>query len=239
MSKPTRTSIFAEAERRASDDRDPDTVACGPGTGHESLGRDVLSFLDAYKAHRDLDSKLESLRKPLLTHFEAQWFERQLQGSPPTPLRLRHTSGDEVVYVTQDRTASRPLSDDQVDAITAVLGDDAAAESIEYTVAYGFDPDVMAKTVLVDDGGRKRRKRRVEDLVGEALDHIRHVLVANGSLTAEEASRLVRADRRHTLRRGFLSDLPSLCKCEASRMSQALKAVGSSIVRFIRVGIDK
>jgi hypothetical protein len=127
------------------------------------------------------------------------------------------SGGNTVTFVVQDRGELYKASPEQVETLTALLGEDKTAEIITEVTTFAFDPDILEKPGVMDK-----------------LGHAISELVTSGTISEADGGNLLVANSRTSVRKGVVEDLAQLCDKDADLMGQVLAALGSHSTQFIK-----
>ena len=139
---------------------------------------------------------------------------------PETPMTLSNSEGESVTYVVQDRSTNTAVSDEQAEQLKELLGEDAAAEVIIEKQVFSFDPNVLTPELLGPVGAA----------LGEAITK----LVSDGTLTAEQAGKLLKCEPERRFSPGIVDRLAIHAGRDRNRIQAMLHIMGASCTRYIK-----
>lgn len=141
--------------------------------------------------------------------------------SPDTPMQIMTEDGEKVTFVVQDRGGQYNVKEDQVDALTQLLGEDATTNLLYTETTLGFDRLILAK-------------EGVSEAIEKSLMRCIEGLVEGGKLSEEQASELVTAKQKTSFKPGTLGQAAAIVGRDVTRLAQFLDAMGSSCCRYVK-----
>lgn len=230
-------NAFAVACEQAKIDAENDLLMgsylCGPGTDHVQLGKLVTSYCRSKREAKAFLDRAAIDEAEIKSHCDSVWADRLSRGIRSAPVKLVNLADKEALtYVVQDRTESSPLKPEQIEKLEAIVGEQELAGNLVERYVYSFDPEILALKVRRNPS--VRRVVSVESLISEAIAGVVSELLEAGSITTDQATRLVRVETRVTLAPGFIARLPGYCDRSAEVIRNAVHAAGSAIVRFLK-----
>jgi len=191
----------------------------GDPTGDE-VGKAVHELI-LIKAQKKALEGREGIQKTVVANFAKRRFISEIAANgvlPETPMKVQNADGEQVTYVSQDRSGLYGVKPEQKQMLGELLGEDVAENLLYTEVSFKFNRDVMAKPG-----------------VSEALDKILQAaiakLVKSGVLAEEDE--LVQADVKESFKPGTLSRIGQLCGSDTEKIGSFLEIGGSSFTRFI------
>jgi hypothetical protein len=138
---------------------------------------------------------------------------RQPESSP----KFRTPAGNTVTFVVQDRGERYEVSEEQLQTLSTLLGEEKTEQVLLRGTTFSFNNDILNKPGVMEALGAK---------IGS--------LVSEGVLTEHEATALLEAKPRTTIRKGTLADLAKLCGNNPDQMEAVLSALGSHCSSYIK-----
>jgi len=172
---------------------------------------------------KTVEAKMKVHKAVVFEYANDMFFYSYADGEcfPETPMQVQNSDGEKVTFVVQDRAGQYTVKDEQVEQLIAILGEDATRALIFEETKIGFNRDILALP-------------GVTEAVEKALERTISKLVADETLTAEQAEALISAD----MRRSFKSDIPQrlvqICGTDTTKMAAVVDALGSTCVRYIK-----
>ena len=172
---------------------------------------------------KTIEAKMKVHKSTVFEYANDRFFQTYAAGEcfPETPMQVQNGDGEKVTFVVQDRAGQYAVKDEQIEQLIAILGEDAAKALVFEETKIGFNRDVLALP-------------GVTEAVEKALERAISKLVAEETITAEQAEALIQAD----LKRSFRGDIPQrlvqICGTDTTKMAAVVDALGSSCVRYIK-----
>lgn len=229
VSKPNLFAKAASAQKPAAKKKDKGTVL--------ELPIEVSTNpLDA-ENHRKMTPACARLHDAITTMFEQDLIKKTAEGKlntakgtvmpvaidllveewakggvlPGTPIKIQNDKGEAVTFVLQDKSKQYSLSDEQIEQLEEILGEDAAQLVVEKT-EYTLDEGVLA-----------------EEGVGEKLS-----AAIQDALDEDQAERLLKANTVKRLHPTAVARLAEISRKDPVRMKMLLEAFGSSAVKYLK-----
>lgn len=161
----------------------------------------------------------QEVAKGVVTPFCREEFLRRFasDGRIPETLKFRTKDGNQVTFVVQDRGELYGASDEQVQLLTGLLGEERAEKVILRDMTFEFNNEILNKPGVM-----------------EALGAAISAMAESGTITQTEAGNLLVAKSRTTVRKGTLEDLARLCNSDPDVMAQLMEGLGSHTVAYIK-----
>lgn len=181
----------------------------------------ITEFIANKRAESEAKTQKKRQADQLAAYSEGQFVaEFAAKGvSPETPMKLTNSKGESVTYVVQDKTATANITEEQVQAVEAILGEDGASKVILRQNVFSLNPEVLTPEKL--------------EPVGAAISEALGKLVEKGVLKAEELGELIKHDARIRFIPGLVAQLGTVCGKDASRIEGMLEAMGSACPRYM------
>ena len=189
----------------------------------EKLGNAVHQLVVLSGEAKTIEAKMKVHKALLYEHGNDMFFATYAAGEcfPETPMNIQNADGEKVTFVVQDRAGQYAVKDEQIDQLCAILGEDGAKALVFEETKIGFNRDVLGLP-------------GVTEAVEKALEKAIGKLVADETITEEQAEALIQAD----VKRSFRSDIPQrlvqICGTDTTKMAAVVDALGSSCVRYIK-----
>jgi hypothetical protein len=214
--------VFATAAANAGTGSKPKTKIDGNVvTPEDPEVRDAIDdFVEAKREESEAKSRKEAAKGVVTIFSKDVYFTRFAEGGSKPEKSLTFKGNKESVkLVVQDKGEDERyfISDEQLDILRMLLGDETLEEVLMEYTKYSFDPNVLAK-----------------DEVMPRLGTCIQGMVADGVLTAEEAGTLLSAKRVRTVKKGTIAKLSKACDGDPEKMGQVFSALGSTASAYIR-----
>lgn len=141
---------------------------------------------------------------------------------PETPMYVQNGDGQKVTFVLQDRSSQYKVKEEQQEALSAMIGPDAAADLLYTEVTYSFNREVLAVP-------------GVQEAIGKAVSAAVSKLLDKGVLTEEQAGSVFAADEKTAFKPGTLDRVAMIVGRDSTRIKQFLEIMGSSATNYVRV----
>ena len=141
---------------------------------------------------------------------------------PDTPMKVANSEGSSVSYVVQDRGGQYNLKDDQIEALSEILGPDAAQDLLYTETTIQFSRHIMAIPGVADE-------------VERALESAVKRLMKAEVLTGDAADELIEVNQKTAFKPGTLDRAATLVGQNKTRLKQFIKAMGSSCCRYVKI----
>ena len=129
--------------------------------------------------------------------------------------------------MVQDRGHLHKVTDEQVTALTELLGEDAAGELVYEGGDFKFDTSIMSQTAGKTGG-------TVQDVVAEALTETLTALVTSKKLSQEQADGLIAFTAERRFKPQILSRAVSVCGRSKGKLASFLDILGSAVTRYVK-----
>jgi len=166
----------------------------------------------------------------------------------------------QVTLVVQDRGEQYVVSDEQMQTLTALVGEETTAEIVKHDMTFSFNNDILNEDGVMPALGAKIQSLVTGDLAAKALKDLLEACTALPAaqkltmsaalkqanevmstepatepvLTAEKAAALLIATPRTTVRKGVPADLARLCNNDPELMRNLIEALGSHSTQYIK-----
>lgn len=136
-------------------------------------------------------------------------------------MKVVSDDGDSVTYVVQDRSGQYALSEEQLDDLNDILGQDAV-ESITFEeTKISFDRVVLSKPEVAS---------RVE----AALENVITSLLEEEVISGEEADALIRAESKTSLVPGTVERAAMITGNDQRKLGDFLDVLGSCVCDYVK-----
>lgn len=191
----------------------------------DAVAKSVKELVRLSAEQKALDAKMD-LHKTVVKKYAHESFIQDFTSTgvlPETPMCVQTSDGEKVTYVVQDRSSQYKVSDDQLDALKQLVGDDAADELLYEEVKFSFSRDIMSLP-------------GVTEAIDEALTAVVEKLTKGKKpvLNEEQADRLIEVDKRKTFLPGTLDRVPQLVGRDTQRVRQFVEIMGSCCTRYVK-----
>jgi hypothetical protein len=203
---------------------------------YQPLHEAITAVIDQTKTKKAAESLVGAAKGTLNSFVESAFAQlyASLGASPETPIKVTNYLGDSLTYIVQDKTAQNPLSPEQVEMITTLVGPEYAKEMIVDVVEFMFNTDTMREPAGFVATGLSAEETaalpKVQDIVGEIVSK---AISEDARLTDEQKSTLLSAKHKTLLRRSTLSRLAEITGGSAARIEELYEAFGSAVVRYL------
>lgn len=143
---------------------------------------------------------------------------------PPTPINIVNHNGESVTYVMSDKSQQYPISDEQIDLLNDILGEDAASNIVDTRTIYSFDPETMDQKAANCD-------QTVFEIVCEVISN---ALATDPRLSDDQKSAIIKSSEKTYLRAHTIDRMSELCGADVERIGRFMDAVGSACVRYVK-----
>ena len=223
----TMAGLFAKAATKAQDsvkETKRKGVAWKVGDrDSETIGKAIheLTILEAQA--KAISAKQDVIKSAVKRYCDDMFIrDYTARGSmPDTPMTLQNTDGEKLTYVCQDRGGQYGIKNDQKEALTDLLGEDAVTDLLFDETTFGFKREVLMIPGVLG---------AIEKALEEALTG----LIESDVLDGDQAASLLDVKTKTAFRPGTLDRLTSICGRDVSRVRQFLDIAGSSFTRYIK-----
>lgn len=179
----------------------------------------IDEFVEANSRKKQAEADQEVAKSVAVPYCRSEFLKQFAEQGrkPDNSPKFRTPEGNTVTFVTQDRGERYNVSDEQMETLQALLGEEKIEQIIIRDMTFKFNNDILNKDGVMDALGAK---------IGE--------LVADGVITENEAGALLQADPRTTVRKGALDDLARLCDNDPDQMESVMAALGSHVSNYIK-----
>lgn len=199
-------------------------------TGEQGkLAKAIQDFHQFEREAKEAKLKADLAKSHLLSYCEHRWLEEVASTGDglPTPIKLCNAAGQSVTFVIADKTGSTSLDNSQYGALVGVIGKNCARAGTRERKRIYFDGNTLDQSTL--DG------RVVYDAVEEFLSLMVDDMVIAHVLTAEQSKSLYAVKKTRTFTSDFMAYLPGFCNLDVDKLRVAIAAIGSALVRYIKV----
>ena len=170
----------------------------------------------------------------------------------------------QVTLVIQDRGEQYVVSDEQMETLIALVGEETTDKIVKHDMTFKFNNEILNKDGIMLALGAKIQSLVTGDLAAQALKELlaacktlpaalktemsaalkkaNEFMAAakeaeqsfESLLTAEESAALLIATPRTTVRKGVVADLARLCKNDPELMWNLLEAMGSHSTQYVK-----
>lgn len=224
--------LFAKAasKKAASPAKKKDATMWRMGQ-NQKIASAIHEFVQLEAKKKAIDAQM-GIFKTILKNAGEENYLRDFStlGVPPeTPMKLVNEEGESVTYVVTDRCASTKVSDEQVEEIVAMFGEDGAKEIVFEQSTFKFDPVLMAIPGVQDV---------IEAALGEAVARLTSPREVDGKelpplLTEQMAENLIECDQIRAFKPQTIKRMAEICGRSVTRMKDLLSAMGSACVRYV------
>jgi len=191
----------------------------------EVVGQAIHDLVLLEADAKAIEAKM-GVKKTIVKNYAESRFLTQYAGAgvfPETPMVLQNDAGEKVTYVVQDRSAQYQVKEDQQEALSDLLGEDAARDLLFEETSFSFKRDVLALP-------------GVQKVVEAALEAAVKKLTSGNEpvLTNEQAGELLSVNIKTAFKPGTMDRLSLICGRDTMRMKQFLEIAGSSCTRYIK-----
>jgi hypothetical protein len=199
----------------------------------EQLDKSVSEMHRLHAERKRLETE-EGIHKSSLKGFAEERYVAHLANTgaePESPLKIINSRNETVTFVVQDRGHLSKVSDEQVGALSELLGQDAVTELVFEAGEFKFDPLTMS---LLAPNGTEGEPRTVQDVVAEALSEAISGLVTAGKLSQEQADGLLSFTSERRFKPQILSRAVSVCGRNNAKLASFLDILGSALTRYVK-----
>ena len=189
---------------------------------HEQLNKALDQLVELNNQKKALEAKMDIPKRLLSQYAQQKYIDAYADtGVPPeTPMQIVNENGAKATYVVQDRSSNYKVKEEQIDALTQMLGEDGAADMICTKTTYAFTEEAMTNPEVMQII-EKHLGAAVEELVGKGL--------------ANDVLDVLDPQTRTTFKPGVLGRLGLISGRNTTKLGQVLKALGGAAVRYIKV----
>jgi len=170
---------------------------------------------------KQIEGQIEECKAALLVYGDQELVAACVaEGDlPPAPIKIQSVNGQGVSFVVQDRCAQASVSDDQVEELRKLLGEEKAESLLLEDTSFALNQQVLALP-MVSTIVESHLERAVEELRG---------------LIGEQADTLIVAKSRRGFVPGTLGRIGEICGRSKSRTASFLRIMASAATRFIKI----
>lgn len=199
-------------------------------TGEQGkLSRAIQEVHQLEREAKEANLKADLAKSQLLSYCERRWTAELASTGDclPTPIKLVNASGQSVTFVVADKTGSASLSESAYSSLSGVIGKSYAKSGTREQKRIRFDGKTLDQSTL--DG------RKVHDAVEEYLELMAGDMVIAKVISPEQAKSLYAVEKSRAFTSDFMSYLPAFCDFDVTKLRDALAAIGSAVVRYLKV----
>lgn len=220
-------SVFAKAASKTSNKPKAKkskgttwSVGSDEATGPVAKAIGQIAVLNAEK--KKTETKLTAHKAVVLRHAKTQFCQTYAANSvfPDTPMKVVNPDGASATLVVQERN-QYGVSDDSVEALTQILGEDGVDDMVYEETVFGFDRGILAR-----DG--------VMDILGKHIEAAMAEMVETETLDGEAVEDLLTAKEKRSYRPGVMQRLAAICGNDTTKMAQVCEAMGSGCVQYVK-----
>ena len=178
---------------------------------HEAIA-DLIKYTKIEKDAKGRQNTAKGLlQPPVIEELCKIWAKLGCQ--PDTPVSVRNISGEEVTLVMQNRAGQYAFTDDQLEALKGLVGEQVAMSLVKDEDEFSLDAATLA-----------------EEGVAEKLSDA----IANAGLTEEQAGRLLKCDTVRKLKPTVMPNLFQYANGDPGKIEQLLDVLGSTAVTYFK-----
>jgi len=185
---------------------------------HPDVITAIDEFIEADGREKQAKSDKEVSKGVAVPHCLQTFLEQYAaKGKQPPTTKFRTPGGNQVTFVIQDRGEIYAAKPEQVETITAIVGEAKAATIILTDTKFSFNNAILNKPGVMDK-----------------LGHAIAELVTSGTITEADGDNILVAEARTTVRKGVVEELATICENDQGMMEQLLAALGSHSTQYIK-----
>lgn len=199
--------------------------------GESKLLNEAVTIAITAKAEVDAaKGRLGAAMGALSDHTEEAWCAVYAEGSvqPDTPVVIQNHKGESLTFVVQDKSGQNAVDHHQVELLEVLLGKEVATGLIETRETYGFNPATMKQLA----NGVKAKGGTVQDVIFEIVSN---AVTRSNQLSDEQKAEIFTHSAKTYVKGNTLPRLAELCGSNVGKIKGFLEAVGSAIVRYLKV----
>lgn len=190
----------------------------------DKVGKAVHELVRLSGEEKALKAKMKIHKQIVEKHAEGSFVGDFSQDGvmPETPMKVVNAEGESVTYVVQDRSSQYALKEEQIDALTELLGEDSVNDIVYTEHSIGFNREVMAIP-------------GVAEVVEKSLESAIRKLVKDEVIDGDTADELVEVKEKTALKPGTLSRAADLVGRDQTRLQRFINTVGSCVTKYVKV----
>ena len=221
-------SLFAKAKAK-SESAQPSAKkkgtpwVVGASDADSSVAKAVGELVRLNAESKAIDAKM-GLHKGVVKKYALEKFCGDFAAAgvmPDTPMFVQNGDGQKVTFVIQDRSSQYKVSDDQLEALSVLLGPDAVGALTFEETTFSFNREIMALP-------------GVTERIGEALEVALDAMVEEGVLSADQKENLLSPDTKRAFKPGTLERTAMLVGQSSTRIRAFLDILGSSATNYVK-----
>lgn len=200
----------------------------------------IATAIKAKKEMSDAENR-GNAAKGLIKPIVASQYANKVATSgclPNTPIVVTNHRGESLTYVITDKTATKGLSDEQLEMLKEMLGPDTVDRITMEFRTYGFCPETMQEISGEVPVGLTAEEvvamPRVHNIVAKRVSAALAEAVEAGEITAEQRSTLLTADIKTLLCKGEFENLAQFTGADVSRIEGVLEALDGVVIRYLK-----
>lgn len=200
--------------------------------GESKLLHEAVAIAITAKAEMDAaKGRLGSAVGILHAHAEEAWCAQYAgQGTQPeTPVIIQNHLGESLTFVVQDKCGQNSVTEEQIELLGILLGEEVTAGLIETKEVYGFNPDTMKQ---IAEGDKATGKETVQDVIFKTISD---TIGKSTKLSDDQKAEIFTHVSKTYVKKNTLPRLAELCGSNVGKIEGFLQAAGSAIVRYLKV----
>jgi hypothetical protein len=164
-------------------------------------------------------------------YAEEAWCATYAQNGvqPETPVIVQNYKGESLTYVVQDKCGQNAVSEEQIELLSILLGEEVANSLIETKEVFGFNPDIMKQ---IAGGDKANGKETVADVIFKIVSD---AVGKNTKIADEQKADMFTHQSKQYVKKNTLPRLAELCGANVGKIQSFLQAAGSAVVRYLKV----
>jgi hypothetical protein len=187
----------------------------------DKIAKAVGDLVDLNAQKKAVEAKMDIPKRMIAKHAEDCYVEAYADlGVPPeTPMQVQNQDGAKVTYVVQDRSSQYGVKDEQVEALTQILGEDGAQDLLCSETTFAFQRSATTNPEIMGV---------IEKHLGNAVEELVEAGLVEGILD------VIDPKEKMAFKPGTMDRLGMICGKNTSKIRKVLQALGSAAVRYIK-----
>lgn len=198
--------------------------------GKSKLLNEAITIAITAKSEMDAaKGRLEASKSILHEYTQEAWCATYSQNGvqPATPVSIQNHKGETLTFVVQDKCGQNAVDTEQIELLSILLGEEAAANLIETKEVFGFNPKTMKQAAA----GKDAKGEKVQDIIFEIVSQI---IGESTKLSNEQKEEMFTQTSKTHLKRNTLPRLAELCGANVNKIQSFMQAAGSAIVHYLK-----